>query len=382
MNGDWSSVRSPSVRYPNQRFRVRPRLVAVIAMVMFFILILLLMPESKSRTGGSFDMRNRLIFAPSTMYNGSYPGSIPVKTVGGKKYKIGLVADLDTDSKDKENPKIWNSYLKTGYLTLNGHHDGLTIEWEDNRLLTSQFSQGGRGMELSELIIFNGKTYTVDDRTGVVYEIIDNRVVTWVILPDGDGTASKGFKAEWMAVKDQHLYIGGLGKEWTTTTGELVNLNPQWVKVISHLGEVKHIQWSKNYNAMRKSAGYEYPGYMIHESGVWSEHHQQWFFLPRRASTLRYDEVEDEHRATNILLRCSADFEQVTVTRIGTLNAIRGYSSFKFIPGTRDQIIVALKTEENHGEIATFITAFNIKGVIIYKDEKIADNKFEGIEFI
>ncbi|XP_033117806.1 soluble calcium-activated nucleotidase 1-like [Anneissia japonica] len=196
------------------------------------------------------------------------------------------------------------------------------------------------------------------------------------------GFGSTGFKAEWMAVKDEHLYVGGLGKEWTTTTGELVNLNPQWVKVISHHGEVRHVQWTQNYNAMRKSAGYEYPGYMIHESGVWSDHHQQWFFLPRRASTMRYDEVEDEHRATNILLRCSEDFEHITVTRIGSLNVIRGFSSFKFIPGTKDQVIVALKTEENSGEIATYLTIFNINGGVIYPDEKIADNKYEGIEFI
>ncbi|XP_033103776.1 soluble calcium-activated nucleotidase 1-like [Anneissia japonica] len=192
MNGDWSSVRSPSVRYPNQRFRLRPRVVAVIAMFMFFVLILLLMPDSKSRTGSSYDMRIRPVFTTVAVYNGSYPGTLPVKTIGGKKYKIGLVADLDKASKSQEDSKTWNSFLKTGYLTLNSHHDSVTIEWDQKQLLTSQFSQGGRGMELSELIIFNGKSYSVDDRTGVIYEIVGNRVVTWAILPDGDGTASKG----------------------------------------------------------------------------------------------------------------------------------------------------------------------------------------------
>lgn len=41
----------------------------------------------------------------------------------------------------------------------------------------------------------------------------------WVILEDGPGSVDKGFKAEWMTVKDHHLYIGGLGKEWTTQAG-------------------------------------------------------------------------------------------------------------------------------------------------------------------
>lgn len=47
-------------------------------------------------------------------------------------------------------------------------------------------------MELSELVVFNGHLYTVDDHTGVVYRIQDNQVVPWIILPDGDGTVSKG----------------------------------------------------------------------------------------------------------------------------------------------------------------------------------------------
>ena len=49
-------------------------------------------------------------------------------------------------------------------------------------------------MELSELVIFNGKLYSVDDRTGVVYQIENNKVVPWVILSDGNGGETKGFK--------------------------------------------------------------------------------------------------------------------------------------------------------------------------------------------
>ena len=38
-------------------------------------------------------------------------------------------------------------------------------------------------MELSELVVFNGGLYTVDDRTGVIYRIEGNKVIPWVILP-------------------------------------------------------------------------------------------------------------------------------------------------------------------------------------------------------
>lgn len=61
---------------------------------------------------------------------------------------------------------------------------------------------------------------------------------------------------------------------------------------------------------------------------------------------------------------------------------IRGFASFKFLPGSKDQIIVALKTEENNGRTATYITAFTIEGLLIMPEIKISDEKFEGIEFI
>lgn len=141
-------------------------------------------------------------------------------------------------------------------------------------------------MELSELQVFNGHLYSVDDRTGVVYRIEGGRAIPWVILADGDGSVSKGgcgsrpwgrggggfctsshfglgfsgFKAEWMAVKDERLFVGGLGKEWTTTSGEVLNNNPEWVKVIGSNGDVEHQNWGPKYNSLRSAAGIEPPG--------------------------------------------------------------------------------------------------------------------------
>lgn len=60
-----------------------------------------------------------------------------------------------------------------------------------------------------------------------------------------------------------------------------------------------------------------------------------------------------------------------------------GFSSFKWIPGTGDQLVVALKTLEVEGEPSqSFIMAFDLKGNVLLPETKIADQKFEGIEFI
>lgn len=123
-------------------------------------------------------------------------------------------------------------------------------------------------------------------------------------------------------------------------------------------------------------------GYIIHESSVWSDIHRHWFFLPRRASKETYDEVEDEHRATNLMFIADENFKNIKVKTIGELKPTHGFSSFKFIPGTSDSIIVALKSEEEKGNIASYILAFDINGKIIMPELKIGTVKYEGIEFV
>lgn len=123
-------------------------------------------------------------------------------------------------------------------------------------------------------------------------------------------------------------------------------------------------------------------GYLIHESAAWSERLQNWFFLPRRASHEHYDETADERRATNLLLSCPADFIYISVRHVGPLNPTHGFSSFKFVPDTDDQIILALKSEEDAGRIATYIIAFTLDGQVLMPETKIGNVKYEGLEFI
>ncbi|CAM9847060.1 unnamed protein product, partial [Choristocarpus tenellus] len=45
---------------------------------------------------------------------------------------------------------------------------------------------------------------------------------------------------------------------------------------------------------MRSEVEAEFPGYVIHEAGAWSEAMKKWIFLPRRISSDPYDDMEDE----------------------------------------------------------------------------------------
>ncbi|XP_046836619.1 soluble calcium-activated nucleotidase 1 isoform X2 [Vespa crabro] len=318
-----------------------------------------------------------------TRYNKTYPATSPIRTSKGITYRIAIVSDLDHDSKALDKKDTWYSLMKTGSLFWNPSTNFLSILWDDRTLvLSSSLAMKARGMELSELITFDGHLLTFDDRTGMIYHIEDNQAYPWVILLDGNGKNPKGFKSEWATVKDEQLYVGSMGKEWTTPSGEYEHNNPQWIKVVSPKGEIHSINWISNYKRLRQAINIEYPGYMIHESGAWSDIHKSWFFLPRRCSKERYNETKDETMSCNVLLTADENFVDIKVKEIGELIPVRGFSSFKFLPGSEDMVVVALKTEEYQGKTATYIMAFSIDGTIIMPETKVMDKKFEGFEFI
>jgi soluble calcium-activated nucleotidase 1 len=139
---------------------------------------------------GNMSMLNDI--ATKFVYNSTYPITPPKFVDNGIQYTIGIVADLDKRSKSgKDN--VWLSYFLRGSLVYNDNDRRVTVHWDQNpTVLKSAYSLAGRGMELSELTVFNGRLLTFDDRTGIVYEIKDNIVTPWVTLTDGDGNINKG----------------------------------------------------------------------------------------------------------------------------------------------------------------------------------------------
>jgi soluble calcium-activated nucleotidase 1 len=105
-----------------------------------------------------------------------------------------VVSDLDKGSKSKTEEFMWFSYYKKGYLLWNPVSNSIKVSWDtgDASVLRSSIGESDRAMELSELTVFNGKLYVVDDRTGIIYELLDDKVIPFVILNDGDGRMNKG----------------------------------------------------------------------------------------------------------------------------------------------------------------------------------------------
>lgn len=79
---------------------------------------------------------------------------------------------------------------------------------------------------------------------------------------------------------------------------------------------MRHLKWVEQYKRLREVLDIHWPGYMIHESGVWSNIHKKWFFLPRRCSKETYNETLDEHRGCSILISADPDIFDIKVTNV------------------------------------------------------------------
>eukprot|EP01088_Endostelium_zonatum_P000146 TRINITY_DN1022_c0_g1_i3.p1 TRINITY_DN1022_c0_g1~~TRINITY_DN1022_c0_g1_i3.p1 ORF type:complete len:379 (-),score=79.58 TRINITY_DN1022_c0_g1_i3:71-1207(-) len=296
------------------------------------------------------------------------------------EFSFMIVSDLDKGS--RVNPDLnWRAVIRRGVLSRNPTTSVYSVSWQSEFEIHSKLNEGGRGMELSDLAYYNGHLYSFDDRTGIVFRIINQKAIPYRILMDGNGVDEKGMKIEWATVKDNLLYIGSTGKEWTTPTGQFISNNPNWVKTMDEEGRIKYEDWTGVYDSLKKAAQVGKEGYLIHEAVRWNELERRWYFLPRRESKKMYNDVEDEKMGSNLVMSMDENFGDVRVGRVGPLVATHGFSTFQFVPW-RDNEVVALKSEEDNGKTATYIMVMNLEGKILMPEEYIGDKKYEGIEIM
>lgn len=177
---------------PRFRLKWRPIVAVLLSFALVVVLLMHLNWSFQQRPPTSWKFGRSEPDQAEFIYNDTYPLTPPERTPRGIRYRIGVIADLDTSS--LSNKKLtWFSYMRRGHLLVSQSGDRVAVDWDaDQVLLETHLAEKGRGMELSELVAFNGKLYSVDDRTGVVYHIDGDKAVPWVILPDGDGGVAKG----------------------------------------------------------------------------------------------------------------------------------------------------------------------------------------------
>jgi len=289
-------------------------------------------------------------------------------------------------------------------------------------LKTTRGDKSGRGAEYSALEVFDGKLLTMDDRTGNVDEIIvspEGSAEPYCVQPLmngdgapvalylGDGTKSKGLKCEWATQKNGRLVVGSTGKPRTDDDAVVEHHGEMWIKTIDPATyKVTNLEGVAAYNSLCAAAkvpgapqiGGLSKGFMVHESGRWSDVHSHWFFAPRKLSRETYDTVSEAYKCINLMicapgelpmgppaLKAEQAFGSTCLLQpyLGML-PMRGCSDFMFVPGTNDCHLFLLRTEESHdGIINTFASVIDLEGKVLMAEHKLtADRKFEGCTWL
>lgn len=187
---------SQAYRISNSTIRFQTHFVILVSLIGILFLVVLYNTAHTIPKLGSYGLNRPQDKFVYQLVKSKYPLSQPIYVNKiGIKYRIAIISDLDKASKSQTEKNTWFSYYKKGYLTWFTINSTVELVWDndDPKVLKSSISMGGRGMELSELVTFNGKIYSFDDRTGIVYNIRDdNSVLPWIILMDGNGTDFKG----------------------------------------------------------------------------------------------------------------------------------------------------------------------------------------------
>jgi len=392
----------------NYHFRVNFK--AILATTSFALIVLVLSSDSAHHgaasvpvlSNGSWGLRG----AGVALFGGAYyPGYFKAKDaiVDQYTFKFAAVTDLDQLSRKPDSSKpIFQSMLMPGLLKQNPETQMYEIKFDSPRMLYSQHNEGGRGMELSELTLYNDRLLAFDDRTGTVFEVLNKEggkesiVAPRLVITEGAGDTDKGMKWEWATVKDGNLYLGSMGKEYTNPDGSIANTNNLWIAVVDSEGRVHRKDWSAEYDVVRAALGASPPGYVIHEAVLWSPHLKKWVFVPRRVSSEEYDEDKDERMGTNKIVLVDDKFKKPELIDIqfNVVDPLHGFSSLAFIPGTKDRHALSIRSveedcvggDEDMCKQRSYFSVFDVtNGKVLMEEVELkldAKMKFEGVEFV
>jgi soluble calcium-activated nucleotidase 1 len=318
-------------------------------------------------------------------------------------FRFAALTDLDQLSLvDKTSSKpSFRSVILPGEITHNPETNQYTIKMDDTRELITQHNEAGRGAEFSELTIFNNRLLTFDDRTGGVFEILNQPdgkssfCVPRLVITEGQGDTDKGMKWEWATVKNGELYMGSMGKEYTNKDGSVANTNNLWVSILNERGEIRRVDWEPKFTFVRDKLGAQSPGYVVHEAVNWSPYLKKWVFAPRRISSEVYSDVLDEKRGSNKLVLVDESFSTAEIVEVQMANrqdGLHGFSSFAFVPGTKDRHALALRSVEEDcagddldvcKQRSYFVIFDVLTGEVLMDEVEIEDKmKYEGVEFV
>ena len=150
LNGDglqsrWRQTTATSFIRRKSKFRFH--FVYLIASFLLILVVYVSLPSTKKSFASSYHEASMpSLLLPPVNYNSTYPLTRPIVNPHNHYtiYRIGLIADLDTNSKSEKGDSF-SSYIKRGYLTVGPSLSTFEFKWdiEDSKQLKSGYSLKG-----------------------------------------------------------------------------------------------------------------------------------------------------------------------------------------------------------------------------------------------
>jgi hypothetical protein len=152
LNGDglqsrWRQTTATSFIRRKSKFRFH--FVYLIATFLLVLVVYVSLPSSKKSFATSYhESLTPSLLATPVNYNSTYPLTRPIVNPHNHHtiYRIGIIADLDTNSKRDKGKSMYTSYLKRGHLTVGPTQSTFEFKWdaEDSKEITSGYSLKGK----------------------------------------------------------------------------------------------------------------------------------------------------------------------------------------------------------------------------------------------
>lgn len=137
---DWRRAISTPTRYRvgSASIHMKPREVLQLLVIFIVVVVVVFFVYKSSHHSTPV---SRLLAGELPVYNNRYPLTDPITVNGGVKYRIGIISDLDHDSK-VNNDNLWRSHFLKGYLTVKDDKS-FVVEFESTPTdLHSSLAQG------------------------------------------------------------------------------------------------------------------------------------------------------------------------------------------------------------------------------------------------
>lgn len=144
------------IRIRKNKLFFRSQFIYLILIILIVLIVYIVLPTKSRPHFGSYkhlqtpaqlhQMKNEIPTNPGLNYNANYPLTKPIVNVHDKTtmYKVGLIADLDTNSRIKRDSEEYASFYKHGYVTVSSTHTSFDFKFDvDSKEITSGYSLKG-----------------------------------------------------------------------------------------------------------------------------------------------------------------------------------------------------------------------------------------------